>query len=97
MSRGLGDVYKRQDPIACDGRAFTTLEGYRSRLAADQNQRVLYSTDDVAQAGALNLWTSQGAEVLKLETVIDTQFIPWLELAMRNSPSNASTLNWTRA
>ena len=40
---------------------------------------MLYSTDDVAQAGALNLWTSQGAEVLKLETVIDTQFIPWLE------------------
>ena len=67
------------DPIACDGRAFTTLEGYRSRLAPDQNKRVLYSTDDVAQAGALNLWTSQGAEVLKLETVIDTQFIPWLE------------------
>merc|ERR1711991_758146 len=67
------------DPIACDGRAFTTLEGYRSRLVADQNKRVLYSPDDVAQAGALNLWTSQGAEVLKLETVIDTQFIPWLE------------------
>ena len=40
---------------------------------------MLYSTDDVSQAGALNLWTSQGAEVLKLETVIDTQFIPWLE------------------
>ena len=73
---GEGD---NADPIACDGRAFTTLEGYRSRLAEDQNKRVLYSTDDVAQAGALNLWTSQGAEVLKLETVIDTQFIPWLE------------------
>ena len=73
---GEGD---HADPIACDGRAFTTLEGYRSRLAEDQNKRVLYSTDDVAQAGALNLWTSQGAEVLKLETVIDTQFIPWLE------------------
>ena len=67
------------DPIGCDGRAFTTLEGYLNRLAADQNKRVLYSTDDVSQAGALNLWTSQGAEVLKLETVIDTQFIPWLE------------------
>ena len=36
---GEGDA----DPIACDGRAFTTLEGYRSRLAADQNKRVLYS------------------------------------------------------
>ncbi|QNJ03245.1 molecular chaperone HtpG [Synechococcus sp. PROS-U-1] len=73
---GEGD---HADPIACDGRAFTTLEGYRSRLAEDLDKRVLYSTDDVAQAGALNLWTSQGAEVLKLETVIDTQFIPWLE------------------
>jgi len=67
------------DPIAASGKAFTTLEGYRSRLSTDNDKRVLYSTDDVAQAGALNLWTTQGAEVLKLETVIDTQFIPWLE------------------
>ena len=67
------------DPIAVGSKAYTTLEGYRSRLPEDQAKRVLYSTDDVAQAGALNLWTSQGAEVLKLETVIDTQFIPWLE------------------
>ena len=67
------------DPVAAQGKAYTTLEGYRSRLKDDGKQRVLYSTDDVAQAGALNLWTSQGAEVLKLETVIDTQFIPWLE------------------
>ena len=67
------------DPVAAGGKIFTTLEGYRSRLPAENDKRVLYSTDDVAQAGALNLWTSQGAEVLKLETVIDTQFIPWLE------------------
>ncbi len=67
------------DPISAGDRAFTTLEGYQSRLASDNNKRILYSTDDVAQAGALNLWTSQGMEVLKLETVIDTQFIPWLE------------------
>ena len=67
------------DPIAASGKNFTTLEGYRSRLSTDNDKRVLYSTDDVAQAGALNLWTNQGAEVLKLETVIDTQFIPWLE------------------
>merc|ERR1712100_362587 len=66
------------DPIAASGKTFTTLDGYRSRLSTDNDKRVLYSTDDVAQAGALNLWTTQGAEVLKLETVIDTQFIPWL-------------------
>jgi len=67
------------DPIAVENRSYTTLEGYRSRLESDNSKRVLYSTDDIAQAGALNLWTSQGVEVLKLETVIDTQFIPWLE------------------
>ena len=67
------------DPISAGDRAFTTLEGYRSRLDSKNDKRILYSTDDVAQAGALNLWTSQGMEVLKLETVIDTQFIPWLE------------------
>ena len=67
------------DPIRAGDLAFTTLEGYRSRLDSNNDKRILYSTDDVAQAGALNLWTSQGMEVLKLETVIDTQFIPWLE------------------
>ena len=73
---GSGDA---PDPIGAAGRSFTTLEGYRARLSSEADNRILYSTDDVAQAGALNLWTSQGAEVLKLETVIDTQFIPWLE------------------
>ena len=67
------------DPIGAGEKSFTTLAGYRARLSSDHSNRILYSTDDLAQASALNLWTSQGAEVLKLETVIDTQFIPWLE------------------
>ena len=67
------------DPIGAGDKSFTTLAGYRARLSSDNSNRILYSTDDLAQASALNLWTSQGAEVLKLETVIDTQFIPWLE------------------
>ena len=73
---GTGD---EADPVAANGNSYTTLAGYRSRLGSDNSTRILYSTDDVAQAGALNLWTAQGAEVLKLETVIDTQFIPWME------------------
>ena len=67
------------DPVEANNSVYTTLAGYRSRLSSDNSTRILYSTDDVAQAGALNLWTAQGAEVLKLETVIDTQFIPWME------------------
>lgn len=68
------------DPIpGPDGKAFTTLAGYRSRLEASNDTRILYCTDEAAQAGALALWKSQGAEVLLADTFIDTQFIPWLE------------------
>jgi molecular chaperone HtpG len=66
------------DPIASGGRAYTTLEGYRSRLGPDL-RRVLYCTDEAGQAGALALWQAQGAEVLFADTLIDAQFIPWLE------------------
>lgn len=68
------------DPIpAGDGRAYTTLAGYRSRLSTDNAKRILYCTDEAGQAGPLALWKSQGAEVLLADTFIDTQFIPWLE------------------
>jgi molecular chaperone HtpG len=68
------------DPIPAEnGKAYTTLSGYRSRLAADIDKRILYCTDEAGQAGALALWKSQGAEVLLADTFIDTQFIPWLE------------------
>jgi molecular chaperone HtpG len=68
------------DPIAGENdRCFTTLSGYRSRLSADNDKRILYCTDEAGQAGALALWKSQGAEVLLADTFIDTQFIPWLE------------------
>ncbi|MEB3238968.1 MAG: molecular chaperone HtpG [Cyanobacteriota bacterium] len=67
------------DPIASGERRFTTLAGYRSRLPADQDKRVLYCTDEAGQAGALALWRGQGAEVLLADSFIDTQFIPWLE------------------
>jgi len=73
---GEGD---HSDPIASGERRFTTLAGYRSRLPADQDKRVLYCTDEAGQAGALALWRGQGAEVLLADSLIDTQFIPWLE------------------
>jgi molecular chaperone HtpG len=69
------------DPIPGEGgKAFTTLAGYRSRLSVEHDKRILYCTDEAGQAGALALWTGQGAEVLLADTFIDTQFIPWLEL-----------------
>ncbi|QPN56181.1 molecular chaperone HtpG [Synechococcus sp. CBW1107] len=68
------------DPIAIGDKAYTTLSGYRSRLqGSDEQQRVLYCTDEAAQAGPLALWRGQGKEVLLADTLIDAQFIPWLE------------------
>ena len=68
------------DPIpGQDGKAYTTLAGYRSRLGEDHDKRILYCTDEAGQASALALWKSQEAEVLLADTFIDTQFIPWLE------------------
>ncbi|MFM8605417.1 MAG: molecular chaperone HtpG, partial [Cyanobium sp.] len=71
---------QEQDPIPGEnGRAFTTLAGYRSRLSADHDKRILYCSDEAGQASALALWKGQGAEVLLADTFIDTQFLPWLE------------------
>lgn len=68
------------DPIPGEnGKVFTTLAGYRSRLDAANDKRILYCSDEAGQAGPLALWKSQGAEVLLADTFIDTQFIPWLE------------------
>jgi molecular chaperone HtpG len=77
------------EPIAVEGKAFTTLAGYRSRLASGNDKRILYCTDEAGQAGALALWQGQGAEVLLADSLIDAQFIPWLE-------SRHSELNFRR-
>ncbi|MCT0207700.1 molecular chaperone HtpG [Synechococcus sp. CS-1332] len=74
-----GEASTGLDPVATDGRTFTTLAGYRGRLAGDNADRILYCTDEAGQAGALALWKGQGAEVLLADTLIDSQFIPWLE------------------
>ncbi len=66
------------DPIRGNERDFTTLDGYRGRLTGDE-KIILYCTDEASQSAALNLWTSQEREVLYADTVIDSQFIPWLE------------------
>ena len=69
---------ENSDPIEGNERNYTTLEGYRGRLPNDE-KIILYCTDEVSQSAALNLWISQEREVLYADTVIDSQFIPWLE------------------
>jgi len=74
-----GEQEESPDPIASGNLAYTTLAGYRSRLAEANAKRILYCTDEAGQAGPLALWKGQGAEVLLADTLIDAQFIPWLE------------------
>ena len=76
---GEGEEAKAADPIQCGDNRFTTLAGYRSRQSGEAANRVLYCTDEAAQAGALALWQGQGAEVLMADGFIDSQFLPWLE------------------
>ena len=65
--------------IISEEKSYTTIDSYLQRLDKDSTKRILYCTDELSQKSALDLWTSQGAEVLKADTVIDAQFIPWLE------------------
>lgn len=74
-----GDV-PEPDPIRFAEKSFTTLSGYTSRTDANHKERVLYCNDEAAQAGALALWQGQGTEVLLADSLIDAQFIPWLEM-----------------
>ncbi len=70
---------EQQEYLKSGSKLYTTLNNYIERQPKSENTRILYCTDEISQASALNLWKSQGAEILKAETVIDTQFIPWLE------------------
>jgi molecular chaperone HtpG len=74
-----GQEQSTADPITSPLGTFTTLAGYRSRLEEASSSRILYCTDEAGQAGALALWKGQAAEVLLADTLIDAQFIPWLE------------------
>jgi molecular chaperone HtpG len=74
------DSDPKSDPITFGDKSFTTLAGYRSRTDSNHKDRILYCNDEAAQAGALALWQGQGSEVLLADSLIDAQFIPWLEM-----------------
>ncbi|WP_320674696.1 molecular chaperone HtpG [Prochlorococcus sp. MIT 1341] len=65
--------------ISKNGKSYTTLSGYLDRIKEGNEKKVIYCTDEISQRNAISLWKEQGIEVLKAETVIDAQYIPWLE------------------
>ncbi len=74
------DMFTEKDIILSSGdSSFTTIKEYSNRLTQEDGGKVLYCTDEISQSNPLNLWKSQGKEIIIADTVIDSQFIPWLE------------------
>lgn len=79
-----GDVWQEvasQTPENTDekGRYYTTLSEYLERNKQRHENRVFYCTDETTQATYIQLHTSQGLEVLFLDSFIDSHFISFLE------------------
>jgi len=62
---------------------YTTLAAYLERAKEQHADKVFYTSDEAAQAPYLKLFADQGFEVLKLEAMIDSHFLQFLE--MKNS------------
>tara|TARA_Y100001968_G_scaffold321506_1_gene356040 strand:+ start:39550 stop:41457 length:1908 start_codon:yes stop_codon:yes gene_type:complete len=70
---------KKEDYINVNNKLYTTIKDYLERLGPDAPKRVLYCTDEVSQKDVLDLWLSHANEVINADTIIDSQFLPWLE------------------
>ncbi|MBW4540527.1 MAG: molecular chaperone HtpG [Myxacorys chilensis ATA2-1-KO14] len=62
-----------------DGKSYTTLQDYLERNKERHENRVFYCNDEVSQATYVQLHTSQGLEVLFLDSFIDSHFASFLE------------------
>ncbi len=60
---------------------YLTLEEYRNRNADGEECTVYYTSDEKRQAQMIKLYTDQGRDVVILNTLIDTNFISFLEYA----------------
>ena len=61
------------------GYFYTNLKEYLERNKEKHENRVFYATDEASQATYIDLHTSQGIEVLFMDSFIDTHFVPSLE------------------
>lgn len=73
-----GDIWQEQSNTI-DGKTYTTLQEYLERNKERHENRVFYCTDEVTQATYVQLHTSQGLEVLFMDSFIDSHFVSFLE------------------
>ena len=64
---------------------YVTLEEYRTRNADGEECTVYYASDEKRQAQMIKLYTDQGKDVVLLDTLIDNNYISFLEYAERDS------------
>jgi len=62
---------------------YLTLEEYRARNCDGEECTVYYASDEKRQAQMIRLYTDQGKDVVLLDTLIDANFISFLEYAER--------------
>ena len=66
--------------------AYLTLEEYKAKNCEEGKDAVLfYASDDKRQAQMIKLYTDQGKDVVLLNTLIDNNFISFLEYAERDA------------
>ena len=75
----LASIVEKETVISSEELSFTTIKEYANRLSSESDGKILYCTDEISQSNPLNLWKAQGKEIIIADTVIDSQFIPWLE------------------
>lgn len=63
---------------------FLTLEEYRNRNCDGEECVVYYANDEKRQAHIVKMYTDQGKDVVLLDTLIDVNFISFLEYNERN-------------
>jgi molecular chaperone HtpG len=59
--------------------AFYTFDEYKARNEGKVEKKIYYTTDKKRQADSVALYTSQGIDVAQLDTLIDLNFISYME------------------
>ncbi len=76
---------KQETGNIIENAGYTTLQSYRDRNRDRHENRVFYCTDTATQATYVDLYRSQGLEVLFMDSFIDNNyFIPFLEREYSN-------------
>ncbi len=79
------DFTEDEEIIYSNNKCYTTINSYLNRVSDTDSKKVIYCTDEVSQGNALNLWKGLGNEIIFADTVIDSQFIPWVESKNENT------------